>query len=119
MKLHIHGNSLRLSVSEADLARLRWEGYLESWMGLGPGKRFTYRLEAGSDDRAMSAVMQDDALTIFIPEDQADAWVTSDEPRFEAMQMIDGEQRLHIIVEKEVGTAAKRASHTVADESGT
>lgn len=101
MKLHIHGNSLRLSVSENDLERLRSEGFLERWMGLGPGKRFTYCLETSSDADKISAMLESDALALVMPTQWADRWASNDDPRLESMQVIDGEQQLHIVLERD------------------
>lgn len=101
MKLRIHGNSLRLRVSESDLSRLRWEGRLESWMGLGPNRRFTYSIEGSSEVDRIKALFENDSLTLLMPREWLDSW-TETENRFESMQPIDGDQDLHIIIESDL-----------------
>ncbi len=117
MKLRIHGNSLRLRISEADLNRLRWEGRLECWMGLGPDRRFTYSIEASNDAELITALYESDSLTLVMPRDWIDGWNPSEEVRFESMQDIDGDQQLHIIVEKDLKCRHEQQGHSVSDQA--
>lgn len=118
MKLRIHGNSLRLRLSESDLSRLRWEGRLESWMGLGPGRRFTYSVESNSEADHISALYESDALTVLVPREWVDRCDPSDdEICFESMQDIDGDQQLHIVVEKDLLCRHDGQEQRMADQA--
>lgn len=117
MKLRIQGNSLRLRISEADLNRLRWEGRLECWMGLGPNRRFTYALEASNDAARIMALYESDALTLVMPREWVDQWNPAEEVRFESMQDIDGDQQLHIIVEKDLQCRHEQQEQTVPGQA--
>lgn len=117
MKLRIHGNSLRLRISDADLSRLRWEGRLECWMGLGPGRRFTYSIETSHDTDRMTAHFESDALTLLMPREWVDQWTPAEDERLESMQDIDGDQQLHIVVEKDLPCQRDSQDHGVSKQA--
>ena len=117
MKLRIHGNSLRLRVSEADLAGLRWKGRLEYWMGLGPGRRFTYSIEAGGNAERITALYESDSLTVLMPREWIERWGPDGDVRFESMQDIDGDQQLHIVVEMDMPCEHDRQEQSTSDKA--
>ena len=102
MKLRIHGNSLRLRVSESDLSRLRWEGRVECWMAVGPKQRLTYSIESSPQADRLTATFECDALTLLIPAQWVESWSSDGGVGFESMQDIDGDQKLHIVVEQDL-----------------
>ena len=102
MKLRIHGNSLRLRVSESELSRLRWEGRVESWTALGPKQRLTYSIESSPQTDRLAATFECDALTLLIPSQWVEGWTADGTEGFESMQEIDGDQKLHIVVERDL-----------------
>jgi hypothetical protein len=101
MKLRIHGNSLRVRISEIDREALRRDGRVEYWMGVGPERRFVSALEANSEIDQLGAEFDHDALTVTMPRAWVDSW--TDVVGYESMQPIDGDQQLHVLVEMDVG----------------
>ena len=114
MKLRISGNSLRLRLTESDLDVMRRDGRIECWSGFGPGRRFVYALETSGEIESLVAEFEQDALTVTIPRQWVDEW-QHDEEYFEAMQPIDGDQHLHLLVEKDLACAHINGDKNVSD----
>lgn len=108
MKLRISGNSLRLRLSPTDLDTIRRDGRMECWTGFGPGHRFVYALETSPEVDGLVADFEQDALTITMPQAWIDEWDEDERVGFEAMQPIDGDQHLHVQVEKDLACAHAR-----------
>jgi len=108
MKLRISGNSLRLRLSPADLDGIRRDGRIECWTGFGPGHRFVYALECSAEVADLVAEFEQEALTITMPESWLGEWDDDEWVGFEAMQPIDGDQHLHVLVEKDLACAHAR-----------
>ena len=102
MKLRIYGNSLRLRLTQADLDQMHRDGRIECWTGFGPHRRFVYALETDPSIEQLSADFEQDALTVSIPSSWLDDWMEDGRDGFESMQSIDGDQHLHIMVEKDL-----------------
>lgn len=117
MKLRIYGNSLRLRLSPNDLDVMLEEGRVESWTGFGPDKRFVYALETNPDIETLVAEFDQDALTLAIPSAWLEKWSEDERIGFESMQAIDGDQKLHLLVEKDMGCRHTEAA-SPAEEAG-
>ena len=104
MKLRIQGNSLRLRVSEADVAQLQETGRVEEALTLGPKPEQTLRyvLLASPRHQAMEASFAGSTLTVYLPQETAARWTSSDENGLE--QLIDNStgSKLRILVEKDL-----------------
>ena len=114
MKLRISGNSLRLRLTDSDLEAMRRDGRIECWTGFGPGRRFVYALETSGDSESLFAEFEQDALTVTMPLQWVEEW-RHDEEYFEAMQPIDGDQHLHLLVEKDLACAHLNGEKQVSD----
>ena len=80
MKLRFHGDSLRLRVSQAEMARLAETGRVEDTLTFAPGQTLSYSLETGA---ALAAEFDGRRIAIVLPAAAAKHWMESDEAGIE------------------------------------
>jgi Family of unknown function (DUF7009) len=96
MKLRMHGNSLRLRLNRAEVARLAETGRVEEVVQFGPGVAFRYALETAPDADALRALLVDGGVRVLVPETKAREWASTERVA------VSGEQAtLNILVEKD------------------
>jgi hypothetical protein len=84
MKLRIQGNSLRLRVTQKEVARVRDGGHVESVIEFAPGRSLRYVLEGSPTADTMSATFDGRAIRMTVPMHQMTDWVESDQVGIEA-----------------------------------
>jgi hypothetical protein len=78
MKLRFHAGSLRLRLSQSEVARLAEGGRVEEAVIFAPGEVFTYSLDSGPVED-VTATLQENRIRISIPAARAASWAGSDE----------------------------------------
>lgn len=101
MKLRIEADSLRIRVSEGELAAFQRDGRLEDKARFGPGIALTYCLVRDQSTTDPRANLDGGAIHIRLPADACDTWCTSDEETIHGRQAIGGDEQLDITVEKD------------------
>jgi hypothetical protein len=101
MKLRIHGNSLRLRLSQSEVAQFSKTGFVEDSTNFAPGVRFAYTIESCSSLSAPQASYQDHWLRIQVPAAAAKEWFTTDRVAMSADQPIESCEALSILIEKD------------------
>jgi hypothetical protein len=112
MKLRIHGNSVRLRLSQSEVAVFAENGDVESYIEFSKGNRLTYALSADEKISEPEARFENGRLTVFVSKAQADEWVNSDNVGITNGRSSQGPQ---IIVEKDFTCLHKRAGEDDAD----
>ena len=107
MKLRIQGDSVRLRLTQSEVARFSATGYVADTAHFGPNRRLTYTLEIHGGD-VLRADFEDAALTVFVPHAWAEEWAKSDRVGFEGEQAIDEGQTLRLLIEKDFECLHKR-----------
>jgi hypothetical protein len=79
MKLRIRGNSIRLRLTQSEVARLRDEGVVEESCDFGGGHTFRYTLESNARTSHLDAALDGSSITVSVPAATARAWATNDE----------------------------------------
>lgn len=79
MKLRIQGNSLRLRLTQKDVAQVRNCGLVESHIEFAPGHSLSYLLEGSPIVRTMSATFDGRVIRVTIPIHELTDWVESDQ----------------------------------------
>jgi hypothetical protein len=97
MKLRIQGNSLRLRVTQKEVARVRDGGYVESFIEFAPGRPLVYLLVGSPSAETMSATFDGRAIRVTIPMYQMTDWVESDRVSIEAQSQTG----VQLLVEKD------------------
>jgi len=106
MKLRIQGNSLRLRLTQKEVALVRNHGLVESVIEFAPGHSLVYLLEGSPNAETMSATFDGRAIRVTIPMHQMTDWVESDrvgiEVRSGVQLLVEKDfQCLHRSVEQE------------------
>jgi hypothetical protein len=78
MKLRIQGNSLRLRLTQKEVAQVRNRGLVESHIEFAPGHSLSYLLEGSPLVQATSATFDGRAIRVTIPMYEVTDWVESD-----------------------------------------
>ena len=101
MKLRIHGNSLRLRLSQSEVSQFSKTGFVEDCLQLGPGSNFAYTLESSSSIAAPQASYQNGWFRIQVPAAAATEWFTTDRVGISAEQPLESGKNLSILIEKD------------------
>ncbi|MYF69447.1 MAG: hypothetical protein F4181_05475 [Proteobacteria bacterium] len=114
MKLRILGNSVRLRVSQAEMAQIRSKGVVRQHVAFGPGRRLSYELCTVAGDR-VGASFDEECIRITLPLAVVERWQAPDEVSIRGEQELPGGERLKILVEKDFQCLVPREDE---DQSG-
>jgi hypothetical protein len=101
MKLRIQGNSLRVRLSQSEVAQFSKTGFVEDSIQFAPGACFAYALESMSSLAAPQALYSNGWLRIQVPGAEAADWVRSDRVGISGDQPLESGKRLSILIEKD------------------
>lgn len=111
MKLRIEDDTLRLRLSDAEVAEFAETGQVTGAVHFGPGpdQQLSYALERGSEPaqtlpaaEPVQVHYQAGALTVLVPFALAKTWVQTDQNGFSHDVPLAQNQRLRILVEKDL-----------------
>ena len=94
MKIRIKGNSLRYRLTKSDVHRFLANGYVEELIDFGD-QTLTYALQKHGLNN-LSAIFENNKITLFMPEPMADDWASTEKVGFEYQ-----EDELLLLVEKD------------------
>ncbi len=100
MKLRIKGNSLRLRLTKSEVKKLADEGHLEEQTNF-TGSKLVYELQSVNTATELSAVFENNKITIYIPNTFAKSWVHNDVIGINTNMQTDGGETLFILIEKD------------------
>lgn len=104
MKLRIQGNSLRLRLSEGEVQAFAQTGQLEAAVAFGPdaSQILHYALVRREAIAGITADFTGHALTVYIPESAAAAWIENADASLSGVVENGTAQGLKILVEKDM-----------------
>src|SRR5438093_3090873 len=109
MKLRIRGSSIRLRLTQAEVAHVAGEGRVEDAIAFGPGERLVYAL-VSADVPALRARYAAGRIEVAAPSVLAREWAASERVGMEGEQ---GE--LKILVEKDFACLTPRTDEDDTD----
>ncbi len=109
MKLRIRGNTIRVRLTQSEVASLGERGSLEEITDFGNEQRLVVRLSSGPQT-SPGATFIDGTIEISLPFDQVDTWATSDDVSIEGST-----PTLRILVEKDFTCLNPRAGDEDTD----
>ena len=117
MKLRIRGNSLRLRLGQAEVARVGEGGRVEETVAFGaaPEARLVYAVEASATTSTIAATYAANVVTVALPLALARSWAAGDAVGLEAQQAIGGGGVLSILVEKDFACLKPRTGEDDTD----
>src|SRR5271170_148185 len=83
MKLRLHAGSLRLRLSQSEIARFDETGRVEDSIEFSPGSELLYAIEAGASP-SITATFDDRNIRVVVPALIAKKWIESDQTGIEA-----------------------------------
>jgi hypothetical protein len=116
MKLRMKNNSIRLRLTQSEVAQFAALGVVEETIEFGStdGECLIYALEKNAAE-TLSARFENGKITIFVPEAKADEWANSDQIGIEALREIGAGKTLKILIEKDFVCATRRDGEDDAD----
>ena len=97
MKLRIQGNSLRLRLTQKEVAQVRDRGRVESLIEFSPGQELAYLLERSIHAKSVTAAFDGRAIRVTLPARVMTEWAESDQVSIEA----PSQAGLHLLIEKD------------------
>ncbi len=115
MKIRIRGNSVRIRITQAELADFGSRGSVTDKISFGGDTELIYRLAIDDRVREPHADFSGQTITIRLPRAMADDWVNSDEVTVRSEQGIADGKQLRILVEKDFACLAPREDEDDSD----
>ena len=100
MKLRLRGNSVRLRLTQGEVADLIRTGRVDDAVAFGPGERLSYAL-ACTDTPTLAARFAAGAIEVSLPAALAKDWASSERVGLDGEQSIGDGESLRILVEKD------------------
>ena len=113
MKLRIRGDSLRLRLTQPEVALLAERGLVEDSIAFAAGARLTYALVCSG--AKLAAKLDGPRVEVTVPVDLARAWAASDTVGLEGNQDAGDGRTLRILVEKDYACLTKRPNEDDTD----
>jgi hypothetical protein len=111
MKLRLRGNSIRLRLSQTEVAQLAGEGRVEEFVEFGnDNSRFRYSVRASAGS-AVTATFDGGEICVCVPGDTLRKWAGSDEVTIGS----DGPAPLRILIEKDFACLSARPGENESD----
>lgn len=101
MKLRIHENSIRLRLTQKDVAQFRSSGRVDAALYFAPGRVLSYSLENLPDVSEVSVDFDGRAIRVLIPTPIAIHWTDSHDVGIQASQPTGEGLRLDLLIEKD------------------
>lgn len=117
MKLRMKNNSVRLRLTQSEVACFAESGQVKETIefGLESYQQFVYALEADSKIKEIQAVIENNRITILIPKTRADEWARTAQVGMETEQTIGGGKTLRLLIEKDFACLEPRPGEDEAD----
>jgi hypothetical protein len=100
MKLRIKGNSLRIRLTKTEVGTIATTGYLEeeTWFG---NNRFVYALQRVDEGDKLTAALEENKMTMFVPGSLTKDWPANNIVGFDANIPLTGNKSLYLLLEKD------------------
>lgn len=114
MKIRIKGNSLRLRLSQTEVANFNKRGFCEDSISFGDNK-IVYRLQRSDIDHVKARYAQG-LISIGVPVELGKKWATEETMvGFEHYQDIGNDEQLFILIEKDFACLTSRPNEDESD----
>lgn len=102
MKLRIKGNSIRLRLTQSEVEEIEKGNTVTEDISFGKqSPAFHYALAPDEKSKLIQAQYHEHILQIFLPSSQAKKWASTDQVGIESEILIEGEQSLYVLIEKD------------------
>lgn len=101
MKLRIHENSIRLRLTQTEMAHFQRSGRVDATIGFAADRTLSYSIERHQNTPVVSATFEGNAIRVVIPAEVATHWTESDDVGIQASQSIGENLHLELLIEKD------------------
>jgi hypothetical protein len=115
VKLRIRDNSIRLRLSQGEVASLSKDGLVTARTGFPGGRTFSYVVESSPAAVAPAAFFSSNVITVRLPETTVLGWAASEQVSIEGEQRLEDGSLLHVLVEKDFACLVPRAAEDESD----
>ena len=112
MKLRIKGNSIRIRLTKSEVNTISSAGYLQEETFFG-NNSFVYALQRVEQSDALSASLEHNKITLFVPAAFTKDWPVNSIISFDARIPVAEDQTLYLLLEKDFVCL----DHTTEDQS--
>lgn len=112
MKLRIKGNSIRMRLTKTEVSVLSNAGYLQEETSFG-NDSFIYALQRVEDVHTLSAALEQNKITLFVPAAFTKDWPVNSIVGLDAYMPVADDKTLYLLVEKDFVCL----DHTTEDQS--
>lgn len=114
MKLRIRGNSVRLRLTQSEVADIEHRGQVEDRVRFPGNAVLTYRVRVVPDN-TLSAEFAGGRLTVSLPRPEVERWLAPEEVSLRGEQALEGAETLKILVEKDFACVTAREGEDESD----
>lgn len=111
MKLRIKGNSIRLRLTQGDVAKFKTDGKLVETVEFGGDANFYYELIKSENAESVSAEFKNGKISISVPKFQAETWVNSENIGIGS----EKDAKIKILIEKDFACLTVRKGEDESD----
>jgi len=115
MKIRIKNNTIRLRLTQSEVACFADTGLVIGTAQFHPSMQFSYALQASSATEALAASFERERITVHVPKAIAQHWTSTEEVGFEAMMDNGTDEGLLLLVEKDFACMVDRPHEDEAD----
>jgi|APGre2960657404_1045060.scaffolds.fasta_scaffold05481_4 hypothetical protein len=112
MKIRIKGNSIRIRLTKTEVNTISTAGYLQEETSFGKDS-FVYALQRVEEGNTLSAMLEQNKITMFVPALLTTDWPANSIISFDAHMPIAGDKTLYLLLEKDFVCL----DHTTEDQS--
>ena len=100
MKLRIKENSLRIRLTKTEVGKLAETGYLEE-QTIFTNNRLVYTLQRKDDITDLSAIFENNTITIFVPASFLGNWPANNVVGMDSKMPLPDDSSLYLLLEKD------------------
>lgn len=117
MKIRIRDNSLRLRLMQTEVKQFDENQVVEARIHFGADSEntLTYRLEKSKTATSIQCTYSNNCISVVVPQQLAAAWANSDQVSLSAEQLLNNEQPLAILIEKDFQCLTDRIGEDESD----
>jgi hypothetical protein len=115
LKLRVLDNSIRLRLTQQEVQTVNSVGLVRGRVRFAGSNSFDYVLESSPATVKPEAHLSNNVLTVRIPQMDIKQWAESEQVSIRSDQLLDDEDRLNILVEKDFHCLAPREGEDESD----
>lgn len=115
MKIRIKGNTVRLRLSQSEVATLGRQNEVADSISFGPDQSLDYILQRSAEAKQVTATFSERKIYIELPDPVALSWVSSDQISITATQENAVAGGLSILIEKDFRCLTERVGENEED----